>query len=87
MTQQFNPKIRILTDTHVHQETWQECLATGNSKNLETTLVSIKEDKYTNQDFMAFADDGKLCISENVLSWIKKHVTEECIQSDTILIN
>lgn len=48
MTQQSNPKILILTDTHVHQETWQECLSTGNSKNLETTLVSIKEDKYTN---------------------------------------
>lgn len=44
---------------------------------------------------MAFSDDGKLCIRENVLSWInftditltQKLVTEECIQSDTILIN
>lgn len=86
-----------LRDTliHVHWETQQECISIGNSKKFET-LIPIKEDKYINYRIIPFADEGELCLSENVLSWInltyitlsKKYVKkEECIQSDTILRN
>lgn len=57
----IQPQNMNLRDTliHVYQETQQECLSIGYSKNLETTLISIKEDKYINYSITAFADEGK----------------------------
>ena len=61
-----------LRDTiiHVCQETQQECLSIGNSTNLETTLISIKEDKYINCGITAFADEGKTMHLWNTFLWI-----------------
>ena len=87
-----------LRDTiiHVYQETQQECLSIGNSTNLETTLISIKQDKYINCGITAFADEGKTMHLWNMFLWIdltnislsQKHVTEErIIHTATILVN
>ena len=86
-----------LRDTiiHVYQETQQECLSTDNSTNLETTIISIKEDKYINCGITAFADEGKTMHLWNMFLWIdftnislsQTHVTEESIHSATILVN